>query len=305
MSRLHKLLPPVGSLVAFEAAARHLSITMAARELGLTQAAVSRKVRALEDDLGVAVFRRLHRSLRLTDEGERLHAAVSGSLGHIAQTADGLRRNGGPAEVSIATSMAFATFWLMPRIPRFRADHPEIELRITAFDPYVDPGSEGVDAAIRYGDGRWPDLDCTPLFDEEIFPVCSPGYRAAHPELGSLEALREQTLLHLDVAFHDWVDWGTWFRALGITPPPRRRGLQFNTYTILIQAAVAGAGVALGWRHLVDDFLEAGTLVRPIEESLRSDGAYYLVHPAGAGISGEARCLVDWILAEIRGSPAP
>lgn len=301
MPPLHRLLPPTGSLVAFEAAARHLSITQAANELGLTQAAVSRKIRGLEENLGVALFRRLHRAIRLTPDGERLYAAVSSSLSHIAQTADDLRRSGGYSEVSLSTSMAFATFWLMPRIPRFRAAHPDIELRITAFDPYVDPASEGVDAAIRYGDGSWPGLECTRLFDEEIFPVCSPAYHAARPDFDSLASLPGQTLLHLDVAYHDWVDWGTWFRALDMEPPPRRRGLQFNTYTILIQAAVAGAGVALGWRHLVDDFLEAGVLVRPIETSLRSRGAYYLVRPEGSEASAEAGCLVDWIMAEIDG----
>jgi len=299
---LNRQLPNLGALVAFEAVARHLSITQAAGELGLTQAAVSRKIRALEEDLGVALFRRLHRALRLTPEGERLHAAVSGSLHRIAETAEGLRRQGSPAQISVATSIAFATFWLMPRIPKFSARHPDVELRITAFDPYVDPASEGADAAIRYGKGRWPGLAATHLFDEEIFPVCSPGYRDRHPELTSVEALREQTLLYMDVGYTEWTDWTEWFRKQGVAPPPARRGLKFNTYTIVIQAAVAGQGVALGWRHLVDEFLEAGQLVRPIPASQVSDGAYYLVRPEDAAESPEVRVFVDWLLSEAAGS---
>ena len=298
MPTLHKLLPPPGSLIAFEAAARHLSITRAANELGLTQAAVSRKIGGLEENLGVPLFRRLHRSMRLTAEGERFYGAVSSSLERIAETADSLRRSGGPAQLAVSTSIGFGTFWLMPRIPKFRAAHPEIELRITASDPYLDPGSEGMDAAIRYGRGDWPGLRAQRLFDEEIFPVCSAAYLDAHPEFRDLESLRAQTLLHLDVGFRSWLDWGGWFRQMGIEPPPTRRGLGFNTYTILIQAAVAGQGVALGWRHLVDELLDHGSLTQPLAASLRSQGAYYVVQPEHSEPSREARCFLDWLMAE-------
>lgn len=302
MVTLSRRLPNLGSLVAFEAVARHLSITRAADELALTQAAVSRKIRALEEDLGVTLFRRLHRALRLTQEGERLHAAVSGSLYRVAEAAEGLRRQGSPAQVSVATSIAFATFWLMPRLAKFSAEHPDVELRITAFDPYVDPESEGADAAIRFGRGRWPGLAATHLFDEEIFPVCSPQYRDRHPELDGVEALRDQTLLYMDVGYTEWTDWTEWFRKQGVSAPPARRGLKFNTYTMVIQAAVAGQGVALGWRHLVDEFLEAGQLLRPIPDFQVADGAYYLVRPDDAPESAEVQRFVDWLLAEVRTS---
>jgi len=193
MAPLNRQLPPLGPLVAFEAVARHLSITRAADEMALTQAAVSRKIAALEDDLGVR------------------------------------------------------------------------------------------------------------LFDEEVFPVCSPGYLAAHPEMTDVAALAEQTLLHLDVDYHAWTDWATWFRDLGTRPPPRRRGLQFNTYTILIQAATAGQGVALGWRHMVDDFLDQGSLVRPIADSYRPRAAYYLVKPTGREPGPDVQAFTDWLRAQARG----
>ncbi|MBK1671346.1 hypothetical protein CKO28_25425 [Rhodovibrio sodomensis] len=301
MAPLNRQLPPLGPLVAFEAVARHLSITRAADELALTQAAVSRKIAALEHELGVRLFDRLHRALRLTGEGERLQAAAASSLGHLAETAEQLRRRGAGAQVEVSTTIAFASFWLMPRIPQFRARHPEVELRLSVSDPYVDPAREGVDAGIRYGGGDWHGVTAEHLFDEEVFPVCSPGYLAEHPELSDLASLARQTLLHLDVDYHAWTDWATWFSDLGATPPPRRRGLQFNTYTILIQAATAGQGVALGWRHMVDDFLDQGSLVRPIDATYRPRGAYYLVKPRGRAPDSDVQAFTDWLLAEARG----
>ena len=298
MQRLRDALPPPTALVVFEAAARHLSFTLAARELGVSPAAVSRQIRALEDDLGTALFRRLHRALRLTAAGESLQAAVGPGLARIAQTARALRRAEAGGHVSVSTTIAFASFWLMPRIPKFRDLHPDIELRMTASDPYVDPIAEGVDAAVRYGSGDWPGLMATRLFDEEIFPVCSPAYLDGRPGPAPVEDLISETLLHLDVTHHAWIDWSTWLRELGLSPPGARRGQRFNTYTILIQAAVAGQGIALGWRHMVDELLAAGSLIRPIEASLHPDSAYYLVLPEAMPVGRETAAFRDWLLEE-------
>lgn len=290
--------------MAFDAVARHLSITRAADELNLTQAAVSRKIRGLEDNLGVTLFRRLHRSLRLTAEGERLHAAVSGSLWRIAETAEGLREQGGPAQVSISATIAFSTFWLMPRLSSFRAQYPDTELRLTAGDHRIDVESEGVDAAIRYGVGPWRGLASERLLEEEVFPVCSPGFFARNPEIFTPADLRNHPLLHLDVTYRNWVDWGDWFRAFGLEAPPVKRGLRFNTYTLLIQAATAGEGVALGWRNLVEEFIEAGTLVRPIDSSLTTNGGYHVIWPESTEPTPELTCFIDWLRTEAR-SAAP
>jgi putative choline sulfate-utilization transcription factor len=303
MATLHRNLPPLGSLVAFDAAARHLSITKAADELSLTQAAVSRKIRALEDDLGVALFRRLHRSLRLTADGERLHAAVSGSLWRIAETAESLREQSGPAQVSISATIAFATFWLMPRLPRFRAAYPDIELRLTAGDHRIDVESEGVDAAIRFGVGPWRGLASERLLEEEVFPVCSPGYLQRNPALQEAPDLRDHRLLHLDVAYRNWMDWAQWFRSFGLEAPPVKRGLRFNTYTILIQAATAGEGVALGWRNLVEEFIDAGPLVRPVDASLPATGGYHALWPESAEPTPELQSFLDWLRTEAAQAP--
>lgn len=295
MRTLNRSLPNPGALVAFEAVARHLSITRAADELALTQAAVSRKIKGLEQDLGVALFRRLHRALRLTTEGERLHAAVGAGLWRIAETAEGLREQGAPAQVSLQTTIAFAAFWLMPRLPAFRAAYPEIAVRLSASDERVDLAGEGLDAAVRFGEGRWPGLAARRLITEEVFPVCSPGYLARNPGLHAPEDLYAHTLLHLDVSYRNWMDWGDWFRGLGLAAPHIKRGLRFNTYTILIQAATAGEGVALGWQRLVEDMLRAGSLVRPLAASRTAGGAYHLIWPEASGPTPETRCFLDWI----------
>ena len=298
MASLNRTLPPLSSLVAFDACARHLSITHAAEELAITQPAISRKIRGLEDDLGVALFKRGHRSLRLTADGERLHAAVSGSLWRIAETASALRNQGGEAQVGLSATLAFTTFWLMPRLPRFRAAYPEIELRLTAGDHRIDLEAEGVDAAIRYGRGDWRGLVAEHLLDEEIYPVCSPGFYRRNPDIAGPADLRAHPLLHLDATHANWTDWEAWFRSFELAAPPVKRGLRFNTYTILIQAATAGEGLALGWRTMVQDFVDNGTLVRPIAESMAAPGAYHLVRPATAEPSEALQCFMDWVRGE-------
>jgi putative choline sulfate-utilization transcription factor len=298
MATLHRTLPPLSSLVAFDACARHLSITHAAEELSITQPAISRKIRALEADLDVALFRRGHRSLRMTADGERLHAAVSASLWRMAETAESLRNQGGEQQVSLSATLAFTTFWLMPRLPRFRAAYPHIELRMTAGDHRINLEAEGVDAAIRYGRGDWRGLETERLFGEEIYPVCSPGFHRRNPDLAAPADLRGQPLLHLDATQQSWTDWGAWFRGFGLEAPPVKRGLRFNTYTILIQAATAGEGLALGWRTLVQDFVDNGTLVRPIPESTAAPGAYHIVRPETAEPSEALESFLAWLRAE-------
>jgi putative choline sulfate-utilization transcription factor len=298
MTSLNRALPPLSSLVAFDACARHLSITHAAEELTITQPAISRKIRVLEDDLGVALFRRGHRSLRLTADGERLHAAVSGSLWRVAETAEALRNQGGERQVSLSATLAFTTFWLMPRLPRFRSAYPDIELRLTAGDHRINLETEGVDAAIRYGRGDWRGLETERLFGEEIYPVCSPGFHGRNPNLGAPEDLRAQPLLHLDATQQSWTDWREWFRTFGLEAPPVKRGLRFNTYTILIQAATAGEGLALGWRTLVQDFVDNGTLVRPIPEATAAPGSYHVVRPETAEPSEALDCFLEWLRGE-------
>ena len=300
MVSLRAKLPPMTGLVTFEAAARHLNFTRAAAELNVTQAAVSRQIQALEDNLGVSLFHRLHRALQLTADGLRLQKAVTMGLEHIANTAADIRRLRQPGELTVSTSVTFASYWLMSRVAKFRAAHPEVELRLVASAPVHDLAVAGIDLAVRYGDGTWPGAEATHLLDNEVFPVCAPGYLAERPALRTPADLLNETLLHLVEFDRNWVTWETWLAALGVDAKPGRRGLRFDNYLVLIQAALDGQGIALGGGRLADDFLTRGTLVRPIDATLRSERGFYLLHPSDLPLSEPAALFRDWILAEAK-----
>ena len=300
MVSLRSKLPPMNSLVTFEAAARHLNFTHAARELHVTQAAVSRQIHLLEDYLQVALFRRQHRSLQMTREGERLQQAVTMGLEHIANTAADLRRTRKGDEVTVATSVTFASYWLMSRVAKFRALHPEVELRLVASGPVSDLAVAGIDLAVRYGRGSWPRVESTHLLDNEVFPVCAPNYLAGRPPLSGAADLLNETLLHLVEYDRNWVTWEAWLRAVGVDKKPANKGLVFDNYLVLIQAALDGQGIALGGGRLADDFLARGALVRPIDATQRSDRAFYLIRSSDVPLSRSAKLFSDWILAEAK-----
>ncbi len=301
MVSLRAKLPPPNALVTFEAAARHRNFTRAADELGVTQAAVSRQIRSLEDHLGVAVFRRAPKGLQLTRDGRRLYQAVTMGLEHIAATAADIRRVRGDAEVTVSTSVTFASYWLMSRIAKFRAAYPDIELRLVASAPVANMAVAGIDLAVRYGDGRWPGVEATHLLDNEVFPVCTPGYLEGRPPLAEPADLLGETLLNLVEYDRNWVTWEAWLREFGVEGRPARRGPQFDNYLILIQAALGGQGIALGGGRLADDFLASGALVRPIAATLRSESAFWLIVPREAPLSEPAALFRDWVLAEAKG----
>ncbi len=298
MASLRAKLPPANSLVAFEAAARHLNFTRAAKELNVTQAAVSRQIQVLEKHLAVALFHRLPRGLSLTGEGQRLHAAVTMGLEHIANTAADIRRVRRPGEVTVSTSVTFANYWLMSRVAKFRAAHPDVELRLVASAPVRDLAVAGIDLAVRYGRGGWPGVETIHLFDNEVFPVCAPGYLAGRPRLREPADLLDETLLHLIEYDRNWVSWTAWLRALGVTQAPSGPGLRFDNYLVLTQAVLDGQGIALGGGRLAEDSLARGALVRPIDATLQSERAFYLLVPDEVPLSPPARLFHDWIRAE-------
>lgn len=300
MTRLRAKLPSLSGLVIFEAAGRHLSFTRAAGEMSITQAAVSRQIRSLEQRLGGALFQRGGRTVQLTPEGRRLHHAVTMGLEHIARAVSEIQAARTETAVTVATTLAFASFWLMPRIPRFRAAHPGIDLRVVAADRLLDPAGENVDVIIRYGSVPLPGYRPTYLLDEEIFPVCSPEYRQQRPAPATPADLVHEVLLHLDEDDPHWINWHAWLERMGVHAPAPRRGLRVNNYPMLIQAALDGQGIALGWRHLVDDLVARGALVQPIDATLRTEQAFYLFTPAEAELSAETATFRDWVLGEVR-----
>jgi LysR family transcriptional regulator, glycine cleavage system transcriptional activator len=298
MQQLRRRLPPVNSLVIFEAAGRHLNFTRAGEELALTQSAVSRQIQLLEGHLGAALFQRRGRVLQLTRDGARLHRAVTMGLDHIAGIAVDIRRHRGRGELTVATSVTFASYWLMGRLAKFRAAHPDIELRLVASTRVHDFMAAEVDLAIRYGTGQWEGLEAIRIFDNEIWPVCAPSYLAGRPRPERVADLLDETLLHLGQFDRNWVTWPAWLGSHGVNAGPNRRGLEFDNYLVLLQAAIRGEGIALCGRRLAEDFIARGDLVRPIEAALRSDRAFYLLYPDGSRLSAAAAKFRDWVVAE-------
>ncbi|MDH3742116.1 MAG: LysR substrate-binding domain-containing protein, partial [Hyphomicrobiales bacterium] len=269
-----------------------------ASELSVTQSAVSRQIQLLEDHLGTSLFLRRSRGLELTPEGERLHRAVAMGLEHIANVAADIRRHRTPGELTIATSVTFASYWLMARLASFRAAHPEIELRLVASSPVYDLTAAGIDLAIRYGEGEWPGVEAERLFDDEIWPVCSPRYMNDRKQILSPRDLLGETLLHLNKFDRNWVTWETFLAAFGVTEEPEQRGLIYDNYMVLIQSALRGEGIALCGRRLAEDFIAQGELVRPIKETLSSDRGFYLLRPKDQPMSHAAREFHNWLVAE-------
>lgn len=291
---MSRRLPSLNGLKAFEAAARHLSFTRAAGELNVTQAAVSHQVKALEEGLGVALFRRLNRALLLTDEGQALLPPLSEALDRMALAVDGLARRDETGVLTVSTLDSFAAGWLVRRLRRFRALHADIDVRITTANHLVDFARDDVDLAVRYGRGQWPGLDSVRLMTEEVFPVCSPALLADGPALDKPSDLRFHTLLHEDMI----EDWRTWLLAAGVGGVDPTRGPWFTQANLVIQAALAGDGVALGRSVLVADELAAGRLVKPFDVSLPAEYAYYVVSPQAAAGRPKVRAFRDWMLAE-------
>lgn len=304
MQLLRRKLPPVNSLVVFEAAGRHLNFTRAGGELALTQSAVSRQVQLLEEHLGTALFLRQGRHLSLTRDGVRLHRAVAMGLGHVADVAVDIRRHRGAGELTVASSVSFASYWLVARLAKFRSANPEIELRLVASTRPTDLVAAGVDLAVRYGDGRWEGVEAVRIFDNEIWPVCAPAYLGDRSRFVSVAELLDENLLHLGEFDRNWVTWAAWLKSHGIAQSPVRKALVFDNWLVLLQAALRGEGIALCGRRLAEDFIARGDLLRPIDATLRSDRSFYLLQPSDAPLAAAARRFRDWLLAEATG-PGP
>lgn len=304
MELLRRKLPPTNSLVVFEAAARHLNFTHAARELQVSQAAVSRQIALLEDDLGTALFQRRHRTLALTGEGVRLHQAVTMGLQHIAAVAIDIRRGRRRGDVTLSSSVTFASYWLIARLAKFRSVHPDVELRVVASSSTGDLAAMGIDIAIRYGRGAWPGVSAIHLFDNDIWPICSPAYLAGRLPLNGPADLLGETLLHLDQYDRNWVTWPAWFKAFGVRGEPAGPGYAYDHYLMLIQAALRGQGIALCGGRLAEDFVARGSLVRPVPQALGSDKAFYLIYPNDVPLSPGAELVRAWLLEEAKGEGA-
>jgi LysR family glycine cleavage system transcriptional activator len=291
-------LPPLNALRAFEAAARHLSFTRASQELNVTQAAISHQVKALEERLGVPLFRRLNRRLLLTDAGQDYLPPVRDAFDRIAAATDRLDARDSVGVLTVTVLASFAAKWLVPRLGRFRDAHPDIDMRIAPSSHLTDFSREDVDLALRYGRGTWPGLRADRLMTEDIFPMCSPALLEGAHAIRSPADLRHHTLLHDE----GYGDWRTWLLAAGVDGVDPTRGPVFTDSGMVIQAAVEGQGVALGRSALAAADLDAGRLVRPLDISLPVEFAYYVVCPEATADRPKIAAFRDWVLAEGRKS---
>lgn len=273
-----KPLPPLNSLVAFESAARHLSFTQAAAELSVTQGAISRQIRHLEDYLGRALFVRDKRKLTLTQTGTEYYDSVQQSLLLLASATGDILQWHGDQQLTVVTSNAMASLWLLPRLPAFQEIYPELDVRILATDSLQGVRMSEFDLALFYCRKPPERMVATPLFKERVFPVCSPRFLERHADKIIPEQILGTTLLWLDSS-EDWLNWSEWFKLVGMTPVEPRRRLNLNNYPMLIQAALNAQGVALGWQHLVADYLASGLLVRPVATQINTQASFYLLEP--------------------------
>jgi LysR family glycine cleavage system transcriptional activator len=289
-------LPPMAALRAFEATARLGSQSRAAQALHVTHGAVSHQIAALEQDLGVTLIERAGRGIRLTDQGERFATRVRSALAELSEALRELADRANPGRLRVSMIPSFAARWLLPRVGRFVAAHPDIDLDIHASNALVDFRRDDIDVAIRYGSGHYPGLATRHLLDDEYLVVCSPRIAGGVPKQPG--DLRRYILLRSDNEF-----WQPWFAAAGLDWPEPERGPIFNDTSHAMQAAIEGQGIALVRTSLLGNDLRNGVLVCPFPIYLPSPHHYYLVCPPRIAAMPKFVALSDWLEAEIAADP--
>ncbi len=291
------------TLRVFEAAARHRSFTAAAVELGTTQPAVSQQIKRLEQQLVTRLFDRIYRGIELTEAGSILFEQVQAGLLSIDSGLNAVTAHRQHEVLQVATDFAFAAYWLMPRLHRFHAANPQVDVSLVTSERSHNMLRTDIDVAVLFGQGRFKQGESHWLFSEEVFPVCSPQLLEGRVRPLPAESLLEFALLHLKgESSSQWFDWSGVFRELGLATAPSPGPLRFDNYTLLIQAAIGGRGVAIGWRHLVDNLLEQGLLCRPLNETVLSTFGYYVVLPPRKRRGALIQRFFDWLMAEQAGS---
>ncbi|AZO52132.1 MAG: transcriptional regulator GcvA [Mesorhizobium sp.] len=298
------LLPGTRALRTLEAAARHLNFTRAADELGLTPAAVSHQIKEIEDQLGMVLFTRTSRTIRLTEAGTVLYEAATDTLDLLGRAVMRARKMARGTEfLKVTLDAQFAAKWLMRRVENFRKQRPGIELRFDIAYGLRDFDLDDVDVGIRFGAGKYPGLCAHRLFDNIIIPVCSPGLLASGPPLREPRDLFNHTLAHIEWARQGvtWPNWRMWMAAAGINDFDDSRTVVFGTSTDAVQAALDGNAVALADFAMVANDLSEGRLVRPFELSIRvaPEFAYFLVYPQATAEDPRIVAFREWILEEV------
>lgn len=290
-------LPPLQTLRAFEATGRRLSMTLAAEELHLTHGAVSRQIKALEDHLGVPLFRRLTRRIELTEAGQTFFSTVTRLLSELSREAEDIRRRNDTKRLIVNCSVSFATKWLTPRLHHLMAEASELDVHLEVTDAPVDFVSGHVDVALRYWNGQYPFASAERIMNETVSPVCSPEYRERMGGISTVEDLARCQLIH-EIGMI--TTWERWFSMMQL-PYPGMRGPGYSHGSMSIEAAIRGAGVALGRSVLVAEDLAAGRLVSLFPEAkLEVEWGYDLIYRIGNQDHPKVRAFRTWIMKEVR-----
>jgi DNA-binding transcriptional LysR family regulator len=298
MKELRRLIHSPHHLFVFEVCGRLMSFTRAASELGVSQPAVSLAIRQLEQALGQNLFLREHRAIRLTEAGERLFNEVSASFARILKTMNDINQVSAPGLVTLSISTAYANYWVMPRMTRLHQALPGIDLRLQVVDRDLDLENENVSLGIRRGRGNWPGYHSASVAREELLAVASPAYLAAQGVPHSLEDLDRHQFIHLEEPIRPRPQWRDWFEAFELDYVDRGEGLRLNDYALVIQAAMAGEGIALGWRHVVAALIKSRLLVPVVPQSWITGEEFHLIWSDKNTLSQPARQVRDWIIEE-------
>lgn len=290
-------LPPLDYLLAFEAAAEFQSFVGASKALNISETAISRKVRLLEQHYGIPLFQRGHRSINLTPQGISFLARIQPALQDLRDASRQIIAEHQNRPVTLAATNSVASLWLMPRLHEFSQTNKHPKIMLVASDNDSECLSDTVDLAILRGDGNWPDHDARLMFGETVFPVCSPEYLKANPAASDLSALPSMDLIEVSSSHTEWMNWRTWLAHAGNPVDEVEQAALFNTYPLSVQAAVDGVGIALGWGHLVDPQVAQGKLVRPLgDQVVRTSHGYYLLRSKKADPFEECRVVEDWLI---------
>lgn len=298
-----KELPSFSALIAFESAARQQSFKRAANELCISQAAISRQIRLLEESLGGELFDRTHRAVNLNEGGRYFLDAVTLGLNHISTAANTLRQRNESSSVTIGLVSSLAGLFLAPRIGEFKKQHPDIEIYMVSLDANPDPQKDSFDIMVRMDRSHNSAYESTLIFHEEIFPVCSPIYLEKNGPLSSMDDLARHTLLSTDDEHwrgFPWqpINWKYWFREFD-RESEAFNGILYSNYQMMINTVLSGHGICLGWRHLVSDLLQDGHLVRPLNESIKPGREHFLLVRKTVLERRSVRVFKTWFLDKI------
>ncbi|PSL16585.1 LysR substrate-binding domain-containing protein [Shimia abyssi] len=298
MQELWKLVTSPRHLIFFEAAARHGSFTHAAGELNVQQPAVSAAIRQMEQSLGVQLFQRTHRQVRLTRAGERLFSDVSLALERILASARAVHQRGQNDHVTLSVSTAFAYYWMVPRLQKLHEDHPDLDLRLQTSDLEPNIDAEGISLGVRRGYGDWEDCYSALIAHEVIYPIASPRVMASAANLQTVPNLLHERLIHLEEPVRERPTWGQWFAHHDVRDREPKAGLRLNDYALVLQAAIAGEGFAFGWKHVTQELIAQGLLAAKQEWSWSTGAGFYLVWSRSTGLIPQAERVREWILEE-------